>query len=60
LVINSVTPLTIPRRGIIDDLPGQPARSHRYSSLALAAQPAVQIRVTACFSKDPVLLRDQP
>ena len=31
LVINSVTPLTIPSRGIVDNL----ARPHRYSSLAL-------------------------
>ena len=31
----------------------QPGRPHRYSSLARAAQPAVQIRVTACFPKIP-------
>ena len=31
----------------------QPGRPHCYSSLALAAQPAVQIRVTACFPKIP-------
>ena len=31
----------------------QPVRPHRYSSLARAAQPAVQIRVTACFPKIP-------
>src|SRR5258706_8199857 len=31
----------------------QPARPRRYSSLALAAQPAVQIRVMACFPKIP-------
>ena len=31
----------------------QPGRPHCYSSLARAAQPAVQIRVTACFPKIP-------
>ena len=31
----------------------QPVRPHRYSSFALAAQPAVQIRVMACFPKIP-------
>ena len=31
----------------------QPVRPHRYSSLPFAAQPAVQIRVMACFPKIP-------
>jgi len=31
----------------------QPVCPHRYSSLAFAAQPAVQIRVMACFPKIP-------
>jgi hypothetical protein len=54
-IVNSVAPLTIPSRGIIHNHPARTA-----IPAALAAQPAVQIRVTACFSKDPVPLRDQP
>jgi len=48
-VINWLPPLTIPAPR---DRP-QPGRPHCYSSLARAAQPAVQIRVTACFPKIP-------
>jgi hypothetical protein len=55
LVINSVTPLTIPSRGIVDNLS------------VLTAIPASPCCTTCCadssyglFSKDPVPLRDQP
>jgi hypothetical protein len=47
-IVNCVTPLTIPCRGIVDNLSAPVA-----IPASLAAQPAVQIRVIACFPKIP-------